>query len=182
LEFHQNKCHPEDVPDTRRQCAKATDWWAQGVAGWPNPLADRPGFMSVWPEASWTCVYMRRGRPRQWRKSVEASPPGRPATWWVTASPKLVELPHGPVNTPYWWKSKHTPHFGDSTCKASILSVVARHSLVGRVVRLGELEGLLACREPSSYLERRRSGGILQGPTRFLGSSLLECRSSTRIL
>jgi hypothetical protein len=30
----------------------------------------------------------------------------------------------------------HTPHFGDSTCKPLILSVVDRHSLVGRVVRL----------------------------------------------
>jgi hypothetical protein len=31
---------------------------------------------------------------------------------------------------------RHTPQFGDSTCKALILSVVARHSLVGRVARL----------------------------------------------
>jgi hypothetical protein len=30
----------------------------------------------------------------------------------------------------------YTPHFGDSTCKAPILSVVARRSLIGRVVRL----------------------------------------------
>jgi hypothetical protein len=30
----------------------------------------------------------------------------------------------------------HTPHFGDSTCKALILTVVARRSLVGRVARL----------------------------------------------
>jgi hypothetical protein len=30
----------------------------------------------------------------------------------------------------------HTRHFGDSTCKALFLSVVARHSLVGRVERL----------------------------------------------
>jgi hypothetical protein len=32
LEFHQTKCHPEDVPNMRRQCAKAPDQWAQGVA------------------------------------------------------------------------------------------------------------------------------------------------------
>jgi hypothetical protein len=31
---------------------------------------------------------------------------------------------------------KHTPHFGNSTCKALILSVVARRSLIGRVGRL----------------------------------------------
>jgi hypothetical protein len=30
----------------------------------------------------------------------------------------------------------HTPHFINSTCRALIFSVVARHSLVGRVVRL----------------------------------------------
>jgi hypothetical protein len=33
LEFQQNKCYPGDVPDTKRQCAKATDQWDQGVAG-----------------------------------------------------------------------------------------------------------------------------------------------------
>jgi hypothetical protein len=31
---------------------------------------------------------------------------------------------------------RHIPHFGDSTCKALIFSVVDRSSLVGRVVRL----------------------------------------------
>jgi hypothetical protein len=30
----------------------------------------------------------------------------------------------------------HTPHFGDCTCKATILSVVARRSHVRRVARL----------------------------------------------
>jgi hypothetical protein len=35
LEFHQNKCHPGDVPDTRRQCAKVTNQWTQGVADCP---------------------------------------------------------------------------------------------------------------------------------------------------
>jgi hypothetical protein len=33
-------------------------------------------------------------------------------------------------------QNTHTPHFGDFTCKALILSVVARRSLVGRVTRL----------------------------------------------
>jgi hypothetical protein len=60
LEFHKNKCHPGDVPGTRRQCAKATDKCTQGVAGWP-------GFMLVWPMAPCTRVYMRWGRPRRWR-------------------------------------------------------------------------------------------------------------------
>jgi hypothetical protein len=32
LKCHQNKCHPGNVPDTRRQCAKAIDQWAKE---WP---------------------------------------------------------------------------------------------------------------------------------------------------
>jgi hypothetical protein len=39
LEFHQNKCHPRNAPDMRRNCAKAIDQWAQGVAGRPHFLA-----------------------------------------------------------------------------------------------------------------------------------------------
>jgi hypothetical protein len=45
---------------------------------------------------------------------------------------------------------RHTPLHGNSSCKALILSLVARRSLVGRVVRLWGLEGLPACQEPSS--------------------------------
>jgi hypothetical protein len=59
------------------------------------------------------------------------------ATWWVTTSAKSVELPHGPINIPLPLKvDTHTPHFRDSTYKAPILSVVARRSLVWRVVRI----------------------------------------------
>jgi hypothetical protein len=51
-------------------------------------------------------------------KVVEAVPPGQPpmwlgqpaATWRLTALVKLVELPHGPINTPLRWKSEHTHH------------------------------------------------------------------------
>jgi hypothetical protein len=44
---------------------------------------------------------------------------------WPYKYPPMVEM------------RRHTTHFGDSTCKAPILlSVVARHSLVGRVTRL----------------------------------------------
>jgi hypothetical protein len=69
---------------------------------------------------------------------VEAIFIGRPAaTWRVTASAKLVELPHGPINTPTGEsRHTHTPYFGDSTCKTLFLNVVARCSLVGRVARL----------------------------------------------
>jgi hypothetical protein len=42
LEFHQNKCHLGGVPNMSRQCAKAADQWAQGVAGKPNPLGGQP--------------------------------------------------------------------------------------------------------------------------------------------
>jgi hypothetical protein len=59
----------------------AAEQWAQGVANQLNHLAGRPGFLSVWPAASCTRVYMRRGRPRRWRKLVEAKPHGWPATW-----------------------------------------------------------------------------------------------------
>jgi hypothetical protein len=33
FEFYQNKCHPRHVHETRRHCAKATNQWAQEVAG-----------------------------------------------------------------------------------------------------------------------------------------------------
>jgi hypothetical protein len=96
------------VFDMWTEWAKPQAERALGPTGWPNSLADRPGLKSVWPVASWTCVCMRRGRPRQWRKAVEAIPPGRSAmwlgrsatTWRVTTSAKSVELPHGPRNTP----------------------------------------------------------------------------------
>jgi hypothetical protein len=44
LEFHQNKGHPGNAPDMRRQCAKATDPWAYGVADRRNSLAGQPHF------------------------------------------------------------------------------------------------------------------------------------------
>jgi hypothetical protein len=58
LEFNQNKCHPEDVRDMRRQCSKATNQWAQGVA-------DRLAYESVRTKTSSTPVCMRR--QRLWR-------------------------------------------------------------------------------------------------------------------
>jgi hypothetical protein len=112
LEFHQNKCHPGDVRDRRRECAKTTDQWAQGVAG-------QPAFVSVRTKTSWTCVYTRRERLWRWRKSMEAKLIGRPATWlgwpaatWqVTALAKSVDHPHGPINTPLPLKVDTHPTF-----------------------------------------------------------------------
>jgi hypothetical protein len=113
-------------------------------AAQPNSLADRPCFMLVWPVSLRTHIYLRSRRPRHWRKLVEAAPPSRSATWldWAastwcqTSFSKSVELPHSPINTPLRWKWEDTRHFGDSTCNALILCVVAMHSLVGRMVRL----------------------------------------------
>jgi hypothetical protein len=103
-----------------------------------GPKALRPAMFYVGLARSFedTC-YVRSRRPRWWRKSMEAAPPSQPATTWhQTDFSKSWELPYGPINTPLQWKRVDTPHFGDSTCKAPILSVVTRHSLVGRVVRL----------------------------------------------
>jgi hypothetical protein len=45
VQFYQNKCHAGNAPNTGRPCAKATDVWAQWVAGRPNSLADQPHFV-----------------------------------------------------------------------------------------------------------------------------------------
>jgi hypothetical protein len=125
-------------------------------------------------KTSLTCVYTRRERLWPWRKSVVAELIGRLAT--------SVELPHGPINTPYRWKSTHTPHFRDSTCKVLFFCAIARHILVGRVARLWGPEGLLACQEPphSSSVETLLES--FGGPTWFLSSSLLKRESSAGIL
>jgi hypothetical protein len=115
------------------------------LAGPPPWLAGRLGLKSVQPVALLTRVYERRGRPRRRRKVVEDIPPGRPAMWLgqlaatccVTTSAKSVELSHGPINTPLSMEIRiHTPLHGNSTCKALIHNVVARHSLVWGVARL----------------------------------------------
>jgi hypothetical protein len=87
------------------------------------------------------CLH-EKGKPRQWRTSLEVEPHGWPATWlgrpattWrVTDLTKSVTPPWTPINTPLPVEIR--PYFGDSTCKALILSVVARRSLVGRVARV----------------------------------------------
>jgi hypothetical protein len=77
------------------------------------------------------------GAQTHWPAKHMARPAGHHLVSYRSA--KSVELPHGPINTPLPVKVNthtHTPHFGDSTFKALFLSVVARRSLVGRVVRL----------------------------------------------
>jgi hypothetical protein len=44
----------------------------------------------------WTHVYTWLGRPA--------------VTWGITTLDKSMELPHGPINTPYWWELTHTHH------------------------------------------------------------------------
>jgi hypothetical protein len=132
----------------RRQCAKAADQWAQGVADRLNPLAGRPGFISVWPYGFMhTCLH-KKGKA----KAAEKVSGGR--TTWLAGdvarpidhhlvSYRLNQVGN-PSLDPYKYPSTggnqnthtHTPHFRDSTYKAPILSVLARLSLVGKVARL----------------------------------------------
>jgi hypothetical protein len=108
---------------------------------------------------------------------------GRPATTWqVTNLTKSVTPRWTPINTPLLVEIRTHTTFGDSTCRAPILSVVDRRSLVERVVRLRGPEGLPACRKPSSLLDHGNSVGILEDLTGFLGSSFLECGSSVEFL
>jgi hypothetical protein len=69
LEFHQNKCHPRDVPDKRRQRVKATDQWAQGVASQPGFVGLARGFMH-------TCLHEKE-------KAKEVEKVGGGQTTWL---------------------------------------------------------------------------------------------------
>jgi hypothetical protein len=105
---------------------------------------------------------------------VEAKLIDQPATWLghpattsrVAASAKSLELPYGPINTPLPVKIEHKPHFRGSSCIALILSVVARHSLVGRV----------------AWLEHESYARIRSGSTEFPELLSVECGSSAEIL
>jgi hypothetical protein len=135
----QNYHHHGGVFDAWTEWDNPQAEWAQGSADRPHSLIGRPGLKSVQPTSSWTRVYMRRGRPRRWRKALEVVPPGWPADRQL-ASYCLGQVggaPQRPNKYPPPVEIRtHTPDFGNSTCKALILSVVARCSLVGRVVRL----------------------------------------------
>jgi hypothetical protein len=71
-----NHHHHECVSDTWTKWARPQAEWAKGPADQPNSLAGRPGFEAVWPEPWLPHVYMRRRSLSQWRKLVEATPPG----------------------------------------------------------------------------------------------------------
>jgi hypothetical protein len=129
---------------------------------WPVGLG-----VADWPASFWvsldqnfldTCLH-KKG------KAMEVEKVGWGQTHWSAShvarpgSHHLVSYYLGHVGGAPPWSYKyplpvkvdtHTTHFGDSTCIALFLSVVARRSLVGRVVRLWGLDGLPVCREPSS--------------------------------
>jgi hypothetical protein len=118
-ERHRTPTTLPQLPTMRRTAGPLSSaLTAQGVAGRPNPLAGWPGFMSVWPTASCTHVYTRRGRPRRWRKSVEVKPHGqldmslgRPAiTWQVIDLTKLVTPPWTPYKYPSTGGNQDTHH------------------------------------------------------------------------
>jgi hypothetical protein len=136
---------PQGCICTWTEWAKPQAEWAQWSTSRPNSLVDWPGLKLVQPMASWTRVYTRRGRPSWWRKVVEAIPPSRPAMSLGLPTHHLVSYRLSQVGGAPPWPYKypplveirtHTPLHGNSTCKALILSVVARHSLVESVVRL----------------------------------------------
>jgi hypothetical protein len=63
-----------------------------------------------------------------WPASHVASPAGHHLASYVARLATWLGL--------YRWKLEHTPHLGNSTCKALILSVVSSRRIIGRVVRL----------------------------------------------
>jgi hypothetical protein len=74
----QNLYHHGGVFDTWTE-------WAKPPADRPNSLAGPLAIKLVQPAASLSRVYMRRGRPRRWRKAVGWPPlgelPPRPSRW-----------------------------------------------------------------------------------------------------
>jgi hypothetical protein len=108
------------VFDTWTKCTRAQAEWTQGPAS-------RLGFEALWPEPWLPHVYTRRRSPSQWRKSVEATPPSRLATWlgrsattWrQTNLSKSVEVSFTPIHTPLR-VIVDTPH---STCSSPLVKV-----------------------------------------------------------
>jgi hypothetical protein len=77
LEFHQNKCHHGNAPDTRRQCAKATDQWAQGVAGRPNSQVAGPTLCALQEAVTRNLKLEVGGSQTRWPASHMARPAGQ---------------------------------------------------------------------------------------------------------
>jgi hypothetical protein len=110
LKFHQNKCHPRGVPDTRRQCAKAADQCAQGMAGWPNPWL---GYPTLQPLVGWlhgdTLQEVLEGNPKQKVGGGQTQWPAGHVARLVGHHLAFYQLnqvsnpPWTPINTPYRW-------------------------------------------------------------------------------
>jgi hypothetical protein len=79
-----------------------------------GPRAGWAGFEAVLPEPWLPCVYTRRRSPSQWRKLVEADPPGRPAGHHLPPN-RPLQVSRGPIH-PY----KYPPH-GESRHTTPIL-------------------------------------------------------------
>jgi hypothetical protein len=94
----------------------------------------------LWGHVSTWGVEGQGGGDSQWRP---LHPADRPPCGTKPTYPSQLSSPQPNKYSPTVKMRGHTPHFGDSTCKALILSVVARHSLVGRVARLWGPKGLL---------------------------------------
>jgi hypothetical protein len=124
----------------RGRPAGPTPW----LASRPNSLAGWPGLKPFWPMASWTCLHLKRKamaveKGSGGRSTRPAGHVARPAGQHLV-SYRLSQVGGAPPQ-PYKYPPPveiriHTPLHENSTCKALILSVVARRCLVGRVVRL----------------------------------------------
>jgi hypothetical protein len=129
----------------------------------------------VWPATLWVgsgrdlmgMLLRQFTRVSLARELVEIRRSGQPVILQID-SIKSVEAPLDLYIRILTVELTHTPHFGYSTCKAPILSVVASCSLLERVVRLWQLEVLSAYWEPSSLLEHESSAWILWIPTESL--------------
>jgi hypothetical protein len=78
--------------------------WAQGPAGGPNPLVNRPGFESVRPKSWFTRLYVSSQGRIQGLKVVEDERSGRPATWMVSRPSICSKL-----TLPSRWRLPSTP-------------------------------------------------------------------------
>jgi hypothetical protein len=104
LKFHQNKCHPVNVPDMRRQGAKATDQSAQGG----------PADQTPWPASPTLLPLAGRLHGDTLQEAVTRIPKlkvGGGQTPWLpghVAGPTTHHLASYRLkNNPYRWKSTH---------------------------------------------------------------------------
>jgi hypothetical protein len=121
FEFHQNKYHPGMYLTRGGSVQRPLTNGPSGVAGRPNPMSGRPSFMSVWPTASLTRVYTRRGGQgggESWLRPLHLA--DRPCG--LVGQPPLGELP---PRTSRW----SSPH---SNINTSLPVEIKRHTTFWR--------------------------------------------------